>query len=379
MAQHGPRGQRSHRQGDSSTPRVPTSSTSRPSAARNEAGGERGVYKSEDGGESWQRSLFAGERVAIIDLVLDPFDPERLWAAAWDRAGKGSQRRLSHDMAMAESNWELLEAGCSTGGGCRPRRDRRRGLGSGGDLRLDGRSLAARQRALRRGRRALSLDDGGDSWARTSDGLRRHLRGLGLLRRDGLARRRRGGLRLRHAPDVSLATAARASSAAASEVFRLLDHPGKGMHLDMHDLWIDPENPDRILLGTDGGLYVSMDRARSWLHLNNLPIAEFYTVFLDEEQPFRVWGGTQDNASLVAPSTAELVDTRSDDWRSSAVLSSVEGAGVLPPDHRSNRGLPARTLLICAREACDEPAPERQPSGLPRTRRHGGGNLDAVR
>ncbi len=95
----------------------------------------------------------------------------------------------------------------------------------------------------------------------------------------------------------------------------MLEHPGRGMHLDMHDLWIDPGNPDRILLGTDGGLYVSMDRAKSCLHLNNLPIAEFYTVYLDDERPFHVWGGTQDNASLVAPLNAKLVDQESDDWR----------------------------------------------------------------
>ncbi len=98
------------------------------------------------------------------------------------------------------------------------------------------------------------------------------------------------------------------------KVFRLLDHPGKGMHLDMHDLWIDPGNPDRILLGTDGGLYESRDRAKSWLHLNNLPIAEFYTVYLDRAKPFRIWGGTQDNASLTGASSALLVDEKPDDW-----------------------------------------------------------------
>ena len=86
------------------------------------------------------------------------------------------------------------------------------------------------------------------------------------------------------------------------------------MHLDIHDVWIDPENPDRVILGNDGGLYISWDRARTWLHLNNLPIAEFYRVHVDDDQPFGIWGGTQDNASFVAPSTARFEPGKDDIW-----------------------------------------------------------------
>ena len=98
------------------------------------------------------------------------------------------------------------------------------------------------------------------------------------------------------------------------DVQRLHPHPGRGMHLDMHDIWIDPSNPDRVLIGNDGGLYVSWDRAHSWLHLNELPIAEFYTVTLDDEDPFLIYGGTQDNASLVGPSTARHAGGEHDPW-----------------------------------------------------------------
>jgi len=96
------------------------------------------------------------------------------------------------------------------------------------------------------------------------------------------------------------------------EVFRLHPHRGIGMHLDVHDIWIDPENPERVILGNDGGLFVSWDRAQTWLHLNNLPIAEFYRIFLDDQQPFQIWGGTQDNASFEGPSTARHQDGRVD-------------------------------------------------------------------
>jgi len=63
-------------------------------------------------------------------------------------------------------------------------------------------------------------------------------------------------------------------------------------------MFIDPDDPDRVMLGTDGGLYISYDRAKTWLHVNRLPIAEFYAISVDRAQPYRIWGGTQDNGVL---------------------------------------------------------------------------------
>ena len=277
-----------------------------------EAGGERGVYKSEDGGESWRRSLFVGERVAIIDLVIDPFDSERLWAAAWDRGGGG--RSGIYRTSDGGQNWELLEEGLLTG------KDVGRvaiaaAASEAGVLY----ALMVDQSPPGDGRYDVGgalfrSNDGGDRWTRTSEDYVDTYVGWDfcdvMVSPDNAEEVYICGMRLMCSRDGG-----KSFERGGEKVFRLLDHPGKGMHLDMHDLWIDPENPDRIMLGTDGGLYVSMDRARSWLHLNNLPIAEFYTVYLDDAQPFRIWGGTQDNASLVAPSTADLVDERPDDWR----------------------------------------------------------------
>lgn len=277
-----------------------------------EAGGERGVYKSEDGGKTWARTLFAGEQVAIIDLVMDPYDPERLWAAAWDRAGAG--RSGVYRTVDGGGNWERL------GGG----------LLDGKDVGRVAIAAAASEAGVVY---ALMVDhsppgdgrydvggalfrssDGGDTWARTSSSYVDTYIGWDfcdvMVSPDDAEQVYVCGMRLMVSGDGG-----KSFARGGEQVFRLLDHPGKGMHLDMHDLWIDPANPDRVLLGTDGGLYVSMDRAQSWLHLNNLPIAEFYTVYLDDAQPFRIWGGTQDNASLVAPSTAALVDQLSDEWR----------------------------------------------------------------
>ena len=271
----------------------------------------RGVHVSRDGGETWERTLHAGPHVGIIDLVRDPHDPDRLWAAGWDRRrrGDGGVFRSSDGGAT----WTKL------GGG----------LLEGSDVGRVALAAAASEPGVvyalivdhappGEGRYDVGgalyrSDDGGDTWARTAESYVDTYVGWDfcdvMVSPDDEDQVYVCGFRLMVSADGG-ATFQRGGE----RVFRLQEHPGKGMHLDMHDLWIDPENPDRILLGTDGGLYVSMDRARSWLHLNNLPIAEFYTVHLDGAAPFRIWGGTQDNASLTAPSDASLAELRSDDW-----------------------------------------------------------------
>jgi hypothetical protein len=73
-------------------------------------------------------------------------------------------------------------------------------------------------------------------------------------------------------------------------------------------MWIDPTIPDRLILGNDGGLYMSHDRGQTWLHLNNFPISEFYAVWVDMDEPYNIYGGTQDNAALFGPSTHNVAD-----------------------------------------------------------------------
>ena len=99
------------------------------------------------------------------------------------------------------------------------------------------------------------------------------------------------------------------------QVLRLHDTEGKVLHLDQHEIWIDPRQPDRIVLGNDGGLFVSHDRAKTWLHVNNIPAAQFYEVSVDNQSPYLIYGGTQDNAAVYGPSDAPLADAAADLWR----------------------------------------------------------------
>jgi hypothetical protein len=82
---------------------------------------------------------------------------------------------------------------------------------------------------------------------------------------------------------------------------------GKGVHVDYHDLWIDPNNPNRLILANDGGLNFSYDGGKTWQDIKNLPIGEFYTVSVDMNKPYNIYGGTQDNGTVCRPSD-HLVD-----------------------------------------------------------------------
>jgi photosystem II stability/assembly factor-like uncharacterized protein len=99
------------------------------------------------------------------------------------------------------------------------------------------------------------------------------------------------------------------------KIVNLRPHGSKVLHLDHHDMWIDPVNLDRLILGTDGGLYMSYDRGRTWLRLNNMPIAEVYAVEVDMAEPYNIYIGTQDNAAIYGPSDYVLTDTDPEPWR----------------------------------------------------------------
>ncbi len=88
----------------------------------------------------------------------------------------------------------------------------------------------------------------------------------------------------------------------------------RGVHLDFHAMWIDPRDPDHVLAGTDGGVYVSYDGSLTWEHLANLPIGQFYAIGLDMQKPYRVYGGLQDNGTWGGPSRTRDGYIGNDHW-----------------------------------------------------------------
>ena len=277
---------------------------------------ERGVFRTTDGGRTWRHVLAIDDSTGVSDLAMDPVDPNRLYAWGWQvEAGAGGGLFTSRD---GGTTWQRSGAGLP--GGLRGRAGIEVAPGNPNVvyLFLDNRNPSPVARRPFVGGEVYRSDDRGAHWrkANTEDlygvfgaygwkftDIRvdprdaRHVYILGNSAHESFD----GGATWR---------------TVGARILRLHDTEGRALHLDHHDLVIDPANPDRLLLGNDGGVFQSHDGGASWLHLNNIPVVQMYYVGTDDRTPYRIYAGTQDNAALYGPSTASLDDAVSDPWRS---------------------------------------------------------------
>ncbi len=249
---------------------------------------ERGLFKTADGGKSWQKVLFISEHTGVADLAMDPRDPDVLYAAVWQRARR---------------NWSSLNGGPEGG--------------------------------------IFKSTDGGQHWDRLTHGLPEGEMGRvglsicrsqpdtlyasitakenesGLYRSDdrGASWERRSGIsasRVRCDPNyperVYLLRNGESVSEDGGKTFTR-NYAGPRVHVDQQAMWIDPHDSDHLVIGTDGGVYLSQDRGRHWDFMDNIPVTQFYTVAVDLREPFYyVYGGTQDQSSYGGPSATRNVD-----------------------------------------------------------------------
>ncbi len=301
-----------------------------------------GVYKTINGGKSFQRVLVKNGQASIIDLVMDPNNSQRLFATAW---GRGPQQKSGvYRSDNGGKDWKLLRGGLLEKNVGRIAIDVAASKpGVVYALMVDHSRPGARNRQP--GSLLFRSDDYGQTWKCPHKGVvptyvgwdfcdvrvsfqnadEVYIGGLKLVRsRDGgKSFIDDGGLK----PNRDDGT-----------VLRLHPHQGVGLHLDVHEVWVDPEIPGRAMLGNDGGLFISWDRGDTWLHLNELPISEFYRIHLDDQQPFHIWGGTQDNASFVGPSTARYHPGKPDLWQQVFLdpWSGGDGFATFPDPHDSS-------------------------------------------
>lgn len=271
---------------------------------------QRGVFKTTDGGRNWERVLHIDSKTGAIDLVMDPGDSKTLYTTTWQHErkawghlayGSGSGIYKSTD---AGSSWRRLTMGLPSGK-------------SVGRIAID--VAPSDPRILY----ALAdIQDGNDALYRSSD------RGESWIQvnqdrvRAGydfcIVRVSPNNPEVLYLPGQSCYVSrdgGKTIQKIAGTLVHLLPHGSKTLHLDAHAFWIDPLNPDHIILGNDGGLHISYDGCESWLHVNNLPIGEFYAVWADDATPYNIFGGTQDNAALFGPSDHQLADDASDPWQ----------------------------------------------------------------
>jgi photosystem II stability/assembly factor-like uncharacterized protein len=242
---------------------------------------ERGIFRTTDGGATWQKVLYVDDKTGGIDVVFDPHNPNTLFAAMWQAVrtpwslssgGPGSGLYRSTD---AGSTWKKLE-----GHGLPEGLLGRIGVSvSGGDSTRVYALIEAKEGGLFRS------DDGGDSWTRVND--------------DERYRQRAWYFTHIFADPVSVDTVYVENTGLFRSVdggknFALLPAP----HGDHHGLWIDPTNPKSIIDSNDGGATVSVDGGQTWSTLLNQPTAQFYHVIADNQFPYYVYGAQQDNSSI---------------------------------------------------------------------------------
>lgn len=265
-------------------------------------GGERGIYKSSDGGETWKRTLGDDEWIGATDLLIDPRDPNVLYAATWQRhrnvaaymgGGPGSGIHKSED---GGESWTKLSKGLP-----------------GSNMAKIGLAIspqdpdiiyAAIELERRKGGVYRSVDRG-ISWEKRSDAV---AGGTGPHYYQELyASPHKSGR-------IYLADVVMKVSEDGGKTFRPLETKYK--HVDNHALVFKKSDSGFLLSGTDGGLYESFDLGKNWRYIPNLPITQFYKVALDDSEPFYfVYGGTQDNSTQGGPSRTDASrGIENEDW-----------------------------------------------------------------
>ncbi|TAE36483.1 MAG: hypothetical protein EAZ70_11275 [Runella slithyformis] len=249
---------------------------------------ERGVYKTTDGGKTWDKILYINERTGVSDMAMDPTNPNKLIVGMWEfkrqawffkSGGAGSGMYITTD-----------------GGKTWKQRTKEDGLPEG-ELGKMGFGIArsnpnvmyalieSKKNALYRS------DDGGLKWRKTTD------KGIGdrpFYYFDLLIDPKNENRVYEIATYIS-------RSEDGGRNFQTIV-PFSKVHSDYHAYWVHPDNPDFIILGNDGGLVISRDKAKTWQFTENLPVGQFYHINVDDAVPFNVYGGMQDNGSWRGPS-----------------------------------------------------------------------------
>jgi photosystem II stability/assembly factor-like uncharacterized protein len=282
---------------------------------------QRGVYKTVDGGKTWQQVLAFDADTGAVDLAAHPDEPDTLYAAAFRVRRDGfAGGNPAVQTGPAAGLYKTTDGGKTWQRLTRGLPDRPLGRCGIDVYRKDPRILYAvvqtdktpmvRESEWGQPARAsgqtdsggiFRSQDAGQSWVKVNDLCPRPFY-FGLIRIDPADPNRIyvGGVNLHVSAD-------------GGKTFS--KDGGRGIHADHHALWIDPGDPNHLIVGNDGGLYFSYDRGRNWEAIRGMPLGQFYGVAVDMRRPYRVYGGLQDSGSWGGPSaTCSSEGITAADW-----------------------------------------------------------------
>ncbi len=265
-------------------------------------GGERGLYKSTDGGDSWKKTLGDSEWTGATDIVIDPRNPDILYAATWQRhrtvaalmgGGPGSAIHKSTD---GGETWTKLSSGL-------PQTSMGK-IGLAISYFNPDQVYAVIEEIRSKGGTYMTTNQGA-TWTKMSDQIS-------------------GGTGPHYYQELYTTPHQEGRLYLMNNVVMISDDHGKTFkamnenkkHVDSHAMAFKMSDPNYVLFGTDGGLYESFDLTKTWKYISNLPVVQYYKVAVDDSEPFyNVYGGTQDNGSHGGPSrTASSAGIRNADW-----------------------------------------------------------------
>jgi hypothetical protein len=249
----------------------------------------RGLYKSTDAGKTWEKILYISEKAGCADISLDPKQPNVVYATTWEfrrlpylfnSGGPGSGIYKSLD---GGKTWKTLEKGLP------PKPFGRVALALAPSAPENMLAIVESEKT------GLYISsDGGENWKPQSASLNVVSRPFYF---STLVIDPKDPKRV-YRPAYSFAY-----SSDGGYSFADAGNEGGWVHSDHHALWINPSNTSQLFLGTDGGVYMSLDKGASWTFFQNLPVGQFYHVDVDNRSPYRLYGGLQDNGSWMAPSS----------------------------------------------------------------------------
>ena len=297
-------------------------------------GGERGLYKTTDGGKTWNRVLNIGEYTGVSDMEMDPRNPDVLYAASHQRERRvyskidGGPESAIYKSVDAGATWTKLSKGLPKGDVGRI------GLAlspANPDILYAVIELPGNKGGLYRS------SDRGESWEKRSNKIASSPQYYNELYADPINQ------------DIVILMDTRAGrSKDGGKTWENIE--GRNKHVDNHALWINPDNTDHYLMGCDGGLYETYDGAETWQFASNLPITQYYHVRVDNDYPFyNVYGGAQDNGSWFGPSQTHRRYLVNSDW-----TYTIGGDGYLSTPDPNNPGISYHSSQYCGIRRYDE-------------------------